>query len=67
MKCTCGHEFDIETAPRLTHRLKVGDSTSADDVGDLMRGETADLCFTSPPYFNQRDYSNRSAVVVDII
>ena len=32
------------------HRLMCGDSTSADDVGRLMDGKKADICFTSPPY-----------------
>lgn len=32
------------------HRLMCGDSTSIDDVGKLMNGDTADISFTSPPY-----------------
>lgn len=32
------------------HRLRCGDSTSADDVKTLMSGRRADFCFTSPPY-----------------
>ena len=32
------------------HRVLCGDSTKAEDVDRLMDGETADICFTSPPY-----------------
>jgi hypothetical protein len=55
--CTCehcGHEFEAE--PAGGHRLLCGDATSASDVARLMDGEEADICFTSPPYAQQRDY-----------
>ena len=39
------------------HRLMCGDSTLAEDINRLMGKERAALCFTSPPYGNQRDYS----------
>jgi len=38
------------------HRVMCGDSTSIDAVERLMDGQSADLCFTSPPYAQQRDY-----------
>ena len=50
----CGHEFEAE--PDGGHRLLCGDATSADDVERLMGVEEADICFTSPPYAQQRDY-----------
>lgn len=39
------------------HRVLCGDSTKAEDVGRLMAGAKAGLCFTSPPYGQQRDYT----------
>ncbi|MFK0570595.1 DNA modification methylase [Endozoicomonas sp.] len=60
-------EDDITNAPAVTrpgdiwqigqHRLMCGDSTKATDVEALMDGRKARLCFTSPPYGNQRDYT----------
>jgi DNA modification methylase len=40
------------------HRLICGDSSDAAAVATLMDGMTADVCFTSPPYAQQRDYES---------
>ena len=39
------------------HRLMCGDSTSIDAVNNLMDGQKAQFCFTSPPYADQREYN----------
>lgn len=39
------------------HRLLCGDSTNSADVERLMHGKKANMVVTSPPYFNQREYS----------
>lgn len=41
------------------HRVLCGDATKADDVRRLMGCDTAGLCFTSPPYAQQRDYGKK--------
>jgi DNA modification methylase len=38
------------------HKILCGDSTNIQHVERLMNGEKADICFTSPPYGQQRDY-----------
>ena len=40
------------------HRLLCGDATDPTAVAALMAGDQARLCFTSPPYGNQRDYTS---------
>lgn len=52
----CGEEFD--GVPEGGHRLMCGDSTSAADVAVLAAGLAPALCFTSPPYAQQRDYKS---------
>jgi DNA modification methylase len=47
------------------HRLCCGDSTSASAVAALMQADRAALCFTSPPYGQQRDYGAAKAQVSD--
>lgn len=41
------------------HRLMVGDSTNPEHVTKLMDGKKAEICFTSPPYVDQRIYNNK--------
>lgn len=38
------------------HRLMCGDSTDEAHVATLLNGRRGALCFTSPPYSDQRDY-----------
>jgi DNA modification methylase len=40
------------------HRVICGDAADATVVAALMADDQAVLCFTSPPYGNQRDYTN---------
>jgi DNA modification methylase len=40
------------------HRLICGDASDPSVIASLMLGEQAKLCFTSPPYGNQRDYAS---------
>lgn len=42
------------------HRLLIDDCTVKENVERLMAGEKAELCFTSPPYSDQRDYNGAS-------
>ncbi|MFN7952698.1 MAG: ParB/Srx family N-terminal domain-containing protein [bacterium] len=42
------------------HRLLCGDATNHDDVARVMDGDQSALCFTSPPYAQQRDYTAES-------
>jgi len=40
------------------HRIICGDAADATVIVTLMQGDRAALCFTSPPYGNQRDYTS---------
>jgi len=40
------------------HRLICGDAADPAVIDSLMQGDMATLCFTSPPYGNQRDYTS---------
>jgi len=40
------------------NRLICGDAADPAVIASLMQGEKAALCFTSPPYGNQRDYTS---------
>lgn len=42
------------------HRLLIDDCTVKENVERLMGGARAELCFTSPPYSDQRDYNGGS-------
>jgi DNA modification methylase len=41
-----------------SHRLICGDAADPQVIAALMDGEPASLCFTSPPYGSQRDYTH---------
>ncbi len=49
------------------HRLICADASSHDDVMALMDDQEASLCFTSPPYASQRDYSGESTDWMDLM
>lgn len=49
------------------HVLMCGDSTSAKDVEALLGGEKGQLLFTSPPYFDLRDYGGGKDLSVENI
>ena len=45
-----------------SHRICCGDATDPSDIKRLMGRKQADLCFTSPPYAQQRDYDGNADV-----
>lgn len=49
------------------HRLICGDAADTDVVAALMDGERAQLCFTSPPYSLQREYTGEGVQDWDVM
>ena len=49
------------------HRLICGDATDSTVITALMVGRQADLCFTSPPYANQRNYTTGGIADWDVL
>ncbi len=49
------------------HRLICGDATDASVIAALMAGQQAALCFTSPPYANQRNYTSGGIADWDVL
>ena len=47
------------------HRLLCGDCTAAEDVATILKSNNVRLCFTSPPYAQQRDYKNKAGLSVE--
>lgn len=54
--CDCGHEFEVAEGDIKSHRVLCGDATKIKDVEKVMNNEKAEICFTSPPYYDQRKY-----------
>ncbi len=49
------------------HRMICGDATDAVAIATLMADQQADLCFTSPPYANQRNYTSGGIADWDVL
>lgn len=49
------------------HRLMCGDSTSIDAVEKLLINEEIELCFTSPPYSDQREYNGNKELSTEYL
>lgn len=49
--CDCGYTFEYKDSDiKFFHRVLCGDSTKKEDVERLMSGNSAQMCFTDPPY-----------------
>ncbi|MGD7309470.1 DNA modification methylase, partial [Ralstonia pseudosolanacearum] len=49
------------------HRLICGDATDSAAIAAVMAGQQAVLCFTSPPYANQRNYTTGGIADWDVL
>lgn len=49
------------------HRLLCGDSTNVQHVERLMDEQNAELCFTSPPYADQREYNGDKEISTEYL
>lgn len=49
------------------HRMMCGDSTSIDAVEKLIANEEIELCFTSPPYSDQREYNGNKELSTEYL
>lgn len=53
------------THEQSSHALMCGDCTDEDDVKSLLGDEQISLCFTSPPYADQRTYEDGTDISVE--
>lgn len=49
------------------HKLMCGDATNKENVNSLFAGNKASLCFTSPPYSDQRTYKGNKDLTIEYI
>ena len=49
------------------HRLMCGDSTDKTTINKFLNGKQIELCFTSPPYSDQREYNGKKDLSINQI
>lgn len=54
----------IELGP---HRIICGDTTSTNVIIDLFQDDRCEVCFTSPPYSDMREYTNEADISISKI